>query len=124
MPSRLPAVWAAATAARPNQTKYRAKAAYVHGRRFDSQAEAARYQELLYLGRAGVLDNLELQPQFRLVVRGVLVAVYRADFAYRLCDTGRLVVEDVKGVRTPVYRIKKRLVEALHGIQVREVTTR
>ncbi len=117
------------------QSKYRAVPTVVHGFRFDSKKEAARYQELLLLGAAGALRNLELQPRFPLKVDGVTVATYVADFRYdeamqtlgpapEYADRGvvwRDVVEDVKGMKTPMYRLKKKLAEALHGIQIREV---
>lgn len=110
--------------ARYRRAKYGAKPKTVHGRRFDSQAEARRYQQLLILGLAGDLQNLELQPTYPLVVNGVKVGTYRADFAYDCVDTGARVVEDVKGLPTPVYRLKKRLVRALHGIDIQEIRFR
>lgn len=104
------------------RSKFHAIPTVVNGWRFDSQAEARRYQQLLLLGAAGDLDNLELQPAFRIVVAGVPIATYRADFAYRALPSQALVVEDVKGVKTPVYRLKKKLVEALYGLTIQEVT--
>lgn len=105
------------------RSKYGAEAVVEDGWRFDSKAEAIRYRELLLRGRAGEIADLELQPVFLIVVNGIRIATYRADFAYRdLQAGGAFVVEDVKGVRTPVYRLKKRLVEALHGIVIREIT--
>lgn len=106
------------------RSKYHATPTVIHGRRFDSQAEARRYEQLLLLGRAGGLTNLELQPSYRLVVQGVHIATYRADFAYDDRETGTRVVEDVKGVRTAVYVLKKRLVFALYGVAIREVRGR
>ena len=103
-------------------SKFDAVQTFEHGWRFDSKAEARRYGDLLMLGRAGKLDNLELQPSFPLVVNGIRVGTYRADFAYRdLVGGGELVVEDVKGFRTPVYKLKKRLVEALYCVVIREI---
>jgi len=109
------------------QAKYRAKPTVVHGVRFASKAEARRYQELLLLGRAGEIRNLELQPRFPLHVGGEQVAVYVADFRYeeRSIDAFNEcywfdVVEDVKGMKTPVYRMKKKMVEAQYGIRIRE----
>lgn len=107
---------------RVRRSKYRAVPCVVDGWRFDSQAEGNRYRELVLLGLSGAIDNLELQPTYPLIVNGVLVGTYRADFAYRdLRAGGALVVEDVKGFRTPVYRLKKRMVEALHGVEIREI---
>lgn len=114
-------------------SKYRAVPTTVNGFRFASKAEARRYQELLLLGKAGEIRNLELQPRFPITSGGVRVADYVADFRYdEIAVHGtnglggpahewRDVVEDVKGVKTPVYRLKKKLVEAQHGITIREV---
>jgi hypothetical protein len=110
------------------RSKYRAVPTVIHGVRFASKAEARRYQELLLLGMAGEIRNLELQPRFPLHVGGVKVGDYVADFRYealvRWVGSGPGwfdVVEDVKGVRTPVYRMKKKHVEAEYGIAIREV---
>jgi hypothetical protein len=112
------------------RSKYRAVPVVIHGVRFASKAEARRYQELLLLGMAGEIRNLELQPRFPLHVGGVKVGDYVADFRYEEragidtvlgCDRWRDVTEDVKGVRTPVYRMKKKHVEAEYGIAIREV---
>lgn len=106
------------------RTKYRAVPTVVDGIRFASKAEATRYQDLVRFGLAGLLAELELQPRFDLHVEGVKVGTYVADFRYRELDAfddqWSDVIEDVKGVRTPVYRLKKRMVEAEYGIQIRE----
>jgi hypothetical protein len=111
------------------RSKYRACPTVVHGFRFASKREAARYSELLLLGLAGEIRNLELQPRFPITVNGVRVADWIGDFRYqernrrvpRFLEAGwRDVIEDVKGVRTPVYRLKKKLVWAIYGIDVRE----
>ena len=98
-------------------SKYRAVPTFVHGRRFDSKREAARYGELLLLGRARLIQNLELQPSFSLSG----VATYRADFAYDDLATGERIYEDLKGCDTPVSRLKRKLVAAEHGVTVRVV---
>ena len=116
--------------------KYGAKPTEVDGIRFASTKEAKRYQELKLLERAGEIINLELQPRFELLVplpkghpdagtRLKCVGTYIADFAYTepgyrpLLD--RRVVEDVKGFKTPLYRWKKKHVEAQYDITIREV---
>lgn len=70
--------------------KYRAKPTVVDGFRFASQAEARRYKELLLLGQAGQVRNLELQPRFDLHVGGVKTATYIAELPVRgtRVDTG------------------------------------
>ena len=86
---------------------------------FDSKREADRYSELRLLVRAGTIRDLELQPEFPVVVNGKKICVYRADFAYHALD-GKKTTEDVKGVKTAVYRLKKRLVEAIYDIRILE----
>ena len=104
--------------------KYGNRRTEVDGLVFASAAEARRYGELRLLERAGRIAGLEVQPRYRLVVNGVLIGTYVGDFRYEE-DTdapdAAEVVEDVKGVRTPVYRLKKRLLWALYGIEIREV---
>lgn len=99
--------------------KYGAIPTVIDGMRFASKAEATRYSELVTLQRAGVISSLECQPRYALAVNGVKIGTYVADFRYTL--GGEQIVEDVKGVRTPVYRLKARLMLALHGVTVREV---
>ena len=93
-----------------------AEARTAHDITFDSRAEMRRYLELCMLQRAGEIKDLELQPEYVLVPpyslrdgtksRGVR---YRADFRYLETGTNRIIVEDVKGMRTRDYLIKKAL---------------
>jgi hypothetical protein len=103
------------------RNKYRNIKTEVDGILFDSQREALRYKELLLLERQGKICDLELQPVFRIVVNGKKIAKYIADFRYRDRCTSTTVIEDVKGMRTSVYQLKKKLVEALYNIQIIEV---
>ncbi len=84
--------------------------------------EARRYQELRLLERAGEIRDLELQPRYPLRVNGRLICTYVADFRYWDVREGRQVVEDAKGVRTSTYKIKAKLMAAVHNIEVEEVT--
>jgi hypothetical protein len=107
------------TAARlPGASKYGAKPDERDGEKFDSRAEAERYDELCLLQRAGEITRLETHPTYALRVNGIDVCRYVADFRY-LRD-GHVVVEDVKGVRTDVYKLKARLMQAIHGITILE----
>ena len=110
--------------------KYGAIATTVDGISFPSKKEARRYQELRLLEKAGEIRELELQPKFPLYVpaqlgtsRVVQIGVYKADFRYRSGPRGVLVIEDVKsaGTKTTAYRLRKRMVEAIYGIQISEV---
>lgn len=93
--------------------KYNAKKTTVDGITFDSRKEAERYKELKALERVGKIDKLELQPRFllqdgfRYDGKAIRKIEYVADFLYRDLSTYELVVEDVKGVKTDVYKLKK-----------------
>jgi|SRR6186997_866181 len=107
--------------------KYAAVPTVVDGVRFASKKEARRYAELRLLEQAGQIRELELQPVYVLHVSQAAhpfvrasVGKYVADFRYREGPQGLLVVEDVKGCKTPVYRLKKRMVAAEYGVIVRE----
>lgn len=102
-------------------SKYHAKKTTVDGITFDSKKEAERWTELKILERAGVIEQLKRQVKFELIPKlpGERAVNYYADFTY-LCN-GKLVVEDVKGYKTPVYRLKRLLMLWLHQIRVKEV---
>lgn len=104
--------------ARPS--KYKAKPTEVDGILFASKGEAHRYRQLCLRLRAGEISDLELQPRYPLVVNGVNVGTYVADFRY--VENGTVVTEDYKGFRTPLFKMKAKLVRALYGIVVQEVT--
>lgn len=105
--------------------KYGAQKTEVDGILFDSKAEARHYQKLKLLERAGRISDLKLQVPFDLIPRQKLggrthpAVRYKADFTY--VEDGRYVVEDVKGMITPVYRLKRRLMLEKYGIEVQEV---
>lgn len=89
---------------------------------FDSRKEANRYCELKMLVKEGSIVSLELQPAFDLLVSsGKSVGKYKADFKYYDCEKKSWIVEDVKGMKTPVYRLKKKIVEAVYGIRIVEI---
>ena len=106
-----------------NGHKYGAVPTVVDGVRFASKAEAARYGELKLLEKAGEITGLVLQPRFPITYHGLKISTYVADFKYFLVNGAHPVgvVEDVKGVSTTVYRLKKKLVEAQYGIVITEV---
>lgn len=104
--------------------KYRNVKTVVDGITFDSIKESRRYGELKLLERSGRITGLEVQPSFRIVVNDCLICTYKADFRYTTDAphaSGFVVVEDVKGMKTPVYRLKKKLMLAVHGIIVVEI---
>ena len=113
-----------------NGHKYHAMPTHVDGQRFASRREARRYGELRLQERAGEISNLELQPEYVLhapvlnaageVIGLRIIGSYFGDFRYR-DRAGAIVVEDAKGVRTPLYRWKRKMVDAEYGIRILEV---
>ena len=102
----------------PRMSKYHAQPTLVDGIIFDSKGEATRYGQLKLLQQAGAITGLRLQVRYPLVVNDYKIGVYVADFVY--CENGHEVTEDFKGIRTPVYRLKRKLMAALYGIEIRE----
>jgi hypothetical protein len=98
--------------AAPYRTKYHNKKATRGTLSFDSQAEARRYDELRLLETAGAIEHLECQPKFHLLDtvryhgKTYRAVSYYADFRYKETATGTIVVEDVKGMETDVFRLK------------------
>ena len=113
------------------RNKYHNRKVIVDGLKFDSVKEAKRWRELCLLYRAGEIGEVERQVEFVLIptqrtrttdgkTKTERAVKYRADFVY-LDKNGRQVVEDVKGVRTKEYIIKRKLLLFLRGIAIKEV---
>lgn len=118
-------------------SKFYSRKVVVDGITFDSKKEARRFKQLKALEEAGKICNLNRQVKFTLiptqrepdiigprggVKKGKLLErelAYYADFCY--LHDGKWVVEDVKGLRTKDYIIKRKLVLYLHGIRIKEV---
>lgn len=121
-------------------SKYHSKKITHDGITYDSKKEAKRHAELFLLERGGVITELDRQVKFillpahyetyerygksgkrltdghRCVERAVF---YVADFTYK--KDGELIVEDVKGIRTKEYILKRKMMLYFHGIKIREV---
>lgn len=84
---------------------------------FASKREMKRYQELELLARAGKVKDLVLQPEYELIPAYVYQGkrrppvLYRADFRYWDCEKNCIVIEDVKGYATDIFKLKMRLFE-------------
>lgn len=100
----------------PKPHKYGARRTELDGISFPSMKEASRYAELVLMEQAGEITDLEVDARtpirYELSVYGRKVATYRPDFRYRAF--GRIILEDVKGMKTPVFKLKERLFRALH----------
>ena len=117
--------------------KYNNKKINVNGVVFDSMKEYKRYCQLKELEEAGAITDLQRQARFIIIPaqkepdtigpkggirKGKLIereCVYVADFVY--LENGNTIVEDTKGVRTPEYVIKRKLMLKEHGIRIKEV---
>lgn len=108
----------------------RAKRVEVDGIRFASKKEAARYQQLKLLEKAGDITHLEVHPKFKIVINGSPLRYPRTpkgkrgreviaemDFAY--FQGQQRVVEDTKGIDETVSRLKRALVQHIYGVEVR-----
>lgn len=88
---------------------------------FPSHSEYLRFRALQFEQRFDQISDLELQPSFPIVINGQLVCTYRADFKY--CRDGEEIIEDVKGTTNekyldPVFKLKRKLVAAVYGIDI------
>ena len=105
-------------------SKYRAKKTVVDGVTFDSRKEAQRYMVLRKLEQEHQIAMLELQPRFLLQEafryngQAIRKIEYVADFKYIDLARGQVVVEDVKGMKTEAYKIKKKLFLRQYGDNV------
>lgn len=105
-------------------SKYGAKRVEQDGITFSSKREAARWKALQLLERAGAIRDLQRQVSYDLHADGGnLVGRYIADHVYReeTPEGWELVIEDVKGMPTPLYDWKRRHMAAQYGIVIREV---
>lgn len=108
-------------------SKYRNQKITIDGITFDSIKEGNRYRELKLLERAHVIKDLRLQVSFILQDgyvfqnRKIKPITYVADFVYYDNEKKCTVVEDTKGVRTDVYKLKKKMFEKRYQMPITEV---
>ena len=108
---------------KPKKAKYGNTKIEENGIVFDSKKEYRRYKDLQLLLKAGKIGLLERQITYRLEVNGKLICKYIADHRYFDYETNDIVVEDVKSDITrkhPVYRLKKKLMKKIFGIEIFE----
>jgi hypothetical protein len=122
-------------------SKYKSVKTTVDGIVFDSKKEAQRYQQLKLMEKAGAICDLKRQVKYELVpaqhIDGKRVeraVIYISDFEYYMLKPirsvmvdpktrtiGEHIVEDVKGVKTADYIIKRKLMLYKYGIRITEV---
>lgn len=102
---------------------------------FDSKYEAGKIGQLFEMQMRGLICNLETQRPFDLCFNGVIIGRYRADAVFvarqeitlqtldgpRVFGPGERVTVDAKGHKTEVYKIKRNLMKAIHGIEIVEI---
>lgn len=108
------------------RSKYHATKTTIDGITFDSKREAKRYGELKLLERAGVIKDLQRQVRYELIPafdaggKHYRPTSYVADFVYTDTKTGEEVVEDCKGYRTDIYRLKAKMFAHKFGVSILE----
>lgn len=98
--------------------KFHARKTLLDGICFDSKAEASYYAALKLRERAGEVCDVEMQRPYALTINGALICTYKADFVFYDRIAKRRRVIDVKGVVTPLFRVKQKLMRACHGLEV------
>lgn len=98
--------------------KYRNVKTISNGIKFDSKKEANYYGKYKLMKAAGLL-TFEMQVKYNLVVNGIKIGFYKADFVLTY-PNGKIEVIDCKGIKTSVYALKKRLLKACLGIEIIE----
>ena len=102
-------------------SKFGAKKTVVDGITFDSKWESERYGQLKAMERGGIVTDLELQVKYDIVINDIKICKYIADFVYKEeSPDGKIreIVEDAKGFETPEFKLKKKLMKAVHGIDI------
>ena len=109
------------------QNKYKNKKVVCDGIKFDSAKERNYYLKFKIMEEAGIIKDLELQKRF-ILQKGYTIngkkrreISYKADFCYITTKDDKLHVVDIKGFKTDVYKLKKKLFELKYGIELEEL---
>lgn len=112
---------------RKKGSKYKNQKITYHGIKFDSKRECERYKELKLLEKAKKIKDLRLQVKYTLIPKQLeknkvieRECSYIADFVYFDNELKQEVVEDTKGMKTDVYKLKKKLMLYIYGIKIVE----
>lgn len=104
-------------------SKHKSVGSRYDGKFFRSRAERERYKVLRHRQREGIISGVTCQPRFKIVhpVTREYICTYVGDFEYFVADTGEIVIEDVKGQVLETYKLKKKMMRVLLGIDITEV---
>ena len=94
-------------------SKYHARQVKDDGHVFDSRAEHRRYGELKLMQKARLIEDLEVHPRFAAIVNNQKICVVELDFRYFDKTKNKTIYEDVKGLDTPISKLKRKLLKAL-----------
>lgn len=102
------------------QRKYKNIKIERNGIKYDSLKEYRYHLYLLSEQLKGDICRIELQPRYDLIINGVNCGFYKGDFLVIYKSKPRELI-DVKGIKLPIYNLKKKLVKALYGVDIIEV---
>lgn len=107
------------------RNKYRNKKVEVQGVKYDSKKEAKITQEILLLEKAGKVRDVVLKPKFDFKIEGETIRyasgrplTYTADVQYFDIEKDKLIVVDIKGFETDVFKIKRALMKHINLIDI------
>ena len=110
----------------PKKSKYKNDKITYQGETFDSKKEFEYYLILEDRVKRGEILSLQrqvsfiIQPEFKINGKTIRAITYKADFVYKDLKDGAVHIIDVKGYKTEVYKLKKKLL-AYRGIFIEEV---
>lgn len=109
------------------RNKFHAQTIETPDGKFHSIGEYRRWEDLKLLEKGNVIHGLKRQVKFELIPATVLpngkkqrAVTYVADFRYYDTREGKWITEDYKGFHTEVYKLKKKLVFYVYGIEIKE----
>lgn len=111
----------------PKESKYKNKKVIYDGIEFDSQKEGNYYLKYKTMQDLGIIKDLkiqpvyELQPSFKLNGKTYKKITYRADFSYVSVEDNKIHIIDVKGFKTDIYKLKKKLMAYKYKLEIEEV---
>lgn len=103
------------------QPKYRNKRCEMDDIKFDSLRERNYYANLRRMEIAGLIRKLQVHPRYPIIINKHKVCDVVLDFSFECVKSGIVSHVDVKGMDTPVSRLKRKMVEAQYGILVEVV---
>lgn len=105
---------------KPKKSKYKSVKCEHLGVKFDSLKERNQYIKYLHQQSIGEILSIKLQPRFDIIINDKFCGFYKADFEIELSDKSIKIV-DCKGMKTTVYSLKKKIIEAMYNIKIVEL---